>query len=148
MSHPHMVAGNGRMDTLAMQAIAGVALKTGAGGIMDVDFLAKGAQLECGTASIPAVAEMLQAAVPPARVATLLDDYRFLRLVEARMRWVAGRPVELLNPDPEHQAVVAELVEPGLDASGLRERLAQTRARVADTCERVLRAGTISALAE
>jgi L-asparaginase II len=33
MAHPHMVAGNNRMDTLAMKAIDGVALKTGAEGV-------------------------------------------------------------------------------------------------------------------
>ena len=125
-----------------------VAVKTGVGGLMDVDFLAAGALLEHrGTVELPAVPDMLRAAVPGARVEALIEAYEFLRVVEARMRWVAGRPVEVLDSDPEGFAVVAELVETGLDAAGLRQRAAQARGEIAALCESVLTTNSINSLA-
>ncbi len=128
-----------------------LAIKTGAGGIMDVDFLAKGAQLECaaerGPPALPAVPAMLRSVVSGPRVSALLEGYHLLRALEARARWVAGRPVERLDPDPDGLAAVAELLEPGLDAAGLLTRSAAVRAQVIECCDDVIHAGTISALA-
>ena len=127
-----------------------LAIKAGRGGIMDVDFLAKGALLERGASlgalEMPAIPAMLAQTAKGPTVAALLEDYRFLRLLEARARWVAGRPVEVLDADSDLLAIVAELVEPGLDGARLLERTALARARVATACARVLEAGSISAL--
>ena len=75
---------------------ASVALKTGAGGLMDLEFLAAGGLLECGlqptSDDLPSIAWMLRATTSGPAVERLLEDYHFLRRVEARNRWVAGRP--------------------------------------------------------
>ena len=128
-----------------------VSFKTGAGGLMDVDFLAGGALLEGRSASppaLPSVAAMLRAAVRGPRVEALLRDYRFLRVIEARARWVAGRSVEKLEAEGEGLAVVAELVEAGLSPTALLERIAATRRRVRAAYEAVTRAHTIAALVD
>ena len=126
-----------------------VAFKTGSGGLMDVDFLAAGAQLERGgegpVPELPSVPAMLEAAPPGPATEGLLEAYRFLRLLEARARWVAGRAVEAL-PAGETLAIVAELVEPGVSPAALLERTRAVRDRVREACERVLAAGTVRAL--
>jgi hypothetical protein len=77
----------------------------------------------------------------------LVEDYRLLRRVEARARWVAGRAVEILDPAAATIPVIAELVEPGLEPQGLLARTDAARARIQEVCERVLAANSISALA-
>ncbi len=122
------------------------ALKTGAGGLMDVDFVAGGGILERGAQpfpDLPSVAAMLAAASGARSGAGLLSDYHWLRRVEACARWAAGRPVERL---PNELAVVAELVEPGLEPDVLREQVAAARARIRAIYDRVLARDSITAL--
>jgi glutamate-ammonia-ligase adenylyltransferase len=127
-----------------------IALKTGAGGLMDVEFLATGALLECGASpqalALPAIPAMLRLCAPGPGGAALAESYGLLRKVEARARFVAGRAVEEVPSEGESAAVVAELVEPGLAASELAERLAQTRGAVRAAYTRVVAGRTIGAL--
>ncbi len=126
-----------------------VSFKTGAGGLMDVDFLAGGALLEGRPVSppaLPSVAAMLRTAVRGPRVDDLLRDHRFLRVIEARARWVAGRSVEKLDAEGDGLAAVAELVEPGLAPTALLDRIAATRSRVRAAYHAVVEAHTIAAL--
>jgi glutamate-ammonia-ligase adenylyltransferase len=128
-----------------------IPLKTGAGGLMDVEFLATGALLECGARPdalpLPAIPAMLRACAPGPAVDALARDYAFLREVEARARFVAGRAVEELRSDGEALAVVAELVESGLSPEKLLERLAASRAAVRSAYGRVVAARSIRAIA-
>jgi len=122
------------------------ALKTGPGGLMDVDFCAGGGLLERGATPYPdppGVPAMLEAAAGPEAAAGLLADYALLRRVEARARWVAGRGLEEL---PAELEVIAELVEAGLTGAGLRKRVAELRTRIREAYDRVIAAGTIAAL--
>ena len=124
-----------------------VALKTGAGGLMDVDFLAGGGLLERGAAALPAlpsVPAMLRVCAGGPRVDALLGDYRTLRIVEARSRWLAGRAVDALDPAAAPQ--VAELVEPGLAAEALLERIDAARRRIRAAFDAVVKAGSLDAL--
>ena len=124
-----------------------VAFKTGAGGLIDVGFLAAGGRLERGepgVTDLPSVPTMLSSATPGSE--ELLEGYRFLRLLEARARWVAGRAVDALPSEPEPLQVVAELVEPGLESAALLERTERALGKIRTACERVLDAGTIDAL--
>jgi glutamate-ammonia-ligase adenylyltransferase len=124
-----------------------LAFKTGAGGLMDVDFLAGGGVLERAPRRLPAlpsVPSLLRAALPGARADALLSDYAFLRRVEAAARWYAGRAVEAVAPGA--LPAVAELCEPGLSAAALRAQLLAAFARVRGAWERVTRAGSIEAL--
>ena len=122
------------------------AFKTGAGGLMDVDFVAGGGILERGAQPFPdppSVAAMLAAAADAESGAALLADYHWLRRVEACARWAAGRSVERL---PGELAVVAELVESGLPPEALREQLVAARARVRAVYDRVLAHDSIAGL--
>jgi glutamate-ammonia-ligase adenylyltransferase len=126
-----------------------IALKTGPGGLMDVDFLAGGGLLERGAERLPplpGVPALLRACARGARVEALLADYHTLRSVEARARWLAGRGVDAL--DAQAVAPVAELVEPGLEAAGLASRLDAARTRIRAGFDDVVKAGTIEALEE
>jgi glutamate-ammonia-ligase adenylyltransferase len=127
-----------------------LAFKTGAGGLMDVEFLATAGLLERGRPlppeALPAIASMLRAAAPGEGAERLLRGYRFLRRVEARNRWVAGRALESLSLEGPHAAAVAELVEPGLDPSGLGSRLREVRREIRSDWDRVIEAGSIGAL--
>jgi [glutamine synthetase] adenylyltransferase / [glutamine synthetase]-adenylyl-L-tyrosine phosphorylase len=121
------------------------AFKTGAGGLMDVDFVAGGGLLERGARSfpeLPSVGAMLAAVGGEGFGAALLADYQWLRRVEACARWVAGRAVERL---PDELALVAELVEPGLAPDALREQVAARRARIRAVYERVITQESIAA---
>ena len=127
-----------------------IELKTGPGGLMDVEFLAEGGVLEIGrcreAAPLPAVPALLTAAAGEGPARATLVAYRFLRRVESRMRWCAGRAVEsFLRSDPR-LADVAELVEPGLGAGALAARIEAARATVRSGFEAVVAAGTIRAL--
>ena len=96
----------------AKEDAAQLAFKTGPGGLMDVDFLAGGGLLERGARDFPAfpsVAAMLACTLPEERTRALLADYGALRVVEARARWVAGRPVEEIPAAGEGLVAIAEL---------------------------------------
>jgi glutamate-ammonia-ligase adenylyltransferase len=124
-----------------------VALKTGAGGLMDVDFLAGGGLLERGAQALPAlpsVPALLRACAAGPRVDALLADYRTLRVVEARGRWLAGRAIDSL--DPAAAAQLAELVEPGLGPDALLERVDAARKRIRSAFDAVVKAGSLDAL--
>jgi glutamate-ammonia-ligase adenylyltransferase len=124
-----------------------IPLKTGSGGLMDVDFLAGGGILERvppRLPDLPSVPAMLRAAVSGPRVDELLEDYGLLRRVEAIARWMAGRAVEFV--DAERLAATAELTHPGLGGDELRERLAAARERIRRSYRSVVESGTIGAL--
>jgi glutamine synthetase adenylyltransferase len=125
-----------------------LAFKTGGGGLMDVDFLAGGGLLERGTPDfpeLPSVPAMLCACASGPKVRRLLAEYRFLRVVEARARWVAGRGVEAFAPD-HAGALIAELVEPGLARDALTQRVVEAKQRIRALYETVIEAGSLSAL--
>jgi glutamine synthetase adenylyltransferase len=127
-----------------------IPFKTGAGGLMDVDFLAGGGLLETHPAALPehpSVPEMLRAAAAGPGVEQLLEDYALLRRVEAAARWCAGRPVEGVPAGGEELAVVAELTGAG-GGDPLAASLASARKRVRAAYDAVIAAGSISALAE
>jgi len=133
----------------ARESHGAIALKTGAGGLMDVEFLAGGGLLEVGTADFPAlpsVRAMLESCARGARVETLLDDYLLLRITEARARWLAGRAIEILDTGDEQLPALAELVEPGLSGPALLERIAAARGRIRNTYEAVVESGAIGTL--
>ncbi len=136
----------------ARDAPSVIALKTGAGGLMDVEFLAVGGLLECGVSAgrdeLPSIPGLLRATVSGPKVERLLEGYRFLRRVEACNRWVAGRAEESLKLNSENIDVVAELVEPGLTPNALAMRLADVRQTVRSSYDAVIAAGTIRALNE
>ena len=127
-----------------------VAFKTGSGGLMDVDFLAAGGWLERGAGArrpeLPSNAALLHAVVKGEGVERLLRAYRFLRLLEARLRWVAGRSVESLDPASDGLPIVAELLGPGLAPEALVERVQAERAAIRSAFQSVVRVRTISAL--
>ncbi len=125
--------------------------KAGRGGLMDVEFLACAALLERGASPeqipLPSVAAMLRAHAEGKRVDALLDAYGLLRRLEARARFVAGRPVEELRTEPGALAVVAELVRPGEGGPELLERVAAARDAIRESWQRVARERSIAALA-
>ncbi len=127
-----------------------VPFKTGVGGLMDVDFLATGAQLERGTEcprpEYPAVPAHLQAVLQGSVVDGILEDYHLLRLVAARAGWVSGRSVEKLRRSDESLPIMAELVEPDLSAPALLDHLRSARSRVRNAIDSVLEAASITAL--
>jgi glutamate-ammonia-ligase adenylyltransferase len=124
-------------------------LKTGGGGLMDVDFLAGGAMLERHPdhfPDLPGVPAMLRAAARGPRIDALLEDYALLRRVEANARWVAGRGVEALAGDPETLAVAAEILAPGLPGPELRKRVTAAMDRIRKAYGQVVEAGSIATL--
>jgi len=128
-----------------------IPFKTGAGGLMDVDFLAGGGLLETHPKVLPehpGVPEMLRAAVTGPGVDRVLDDYALLRRVEAAARWSAGRPVECVPAEGEGLAVIAELASPGQAPGALLEDIASARRRVRAAYEAVITAGSITALGD
>jgi glutamate-ammonia-ligase adenylyltransferase len=133
----------------AGESEAAVPIKTGRGGLMDVDFLAGGAVLERGAAALPdlpSVPAMLRGAAAGPRIDALLRDHLSLRVVEARCRWLRSHAAEALDTSADALALVAELVEPGLAPAVLLERVAQLRVRVRDAFDAVVAAGTIDAI--
>jgi glutamate-ammonia-ligase adenylyltransferase len=148
---PYIADLRGRVHTeRASESQDSVPIKTGRGGLMDVDFLAAGGVLEGGVDYLPdypSVPSMLRGLDLGEPVNGLLADYHTLRIVEARCRWVHGRAIEDLETDEDSLAVVAELVEPGLSGAELLDRIATLRKRVRAAFERVITAGTIRALA-
>jgi glutamine synthetase adenylyltransferase len=132
------------------ESATSAAIKTGRGGLMDVDFLAEGGLLERGAArlpELPAIPALLRASGGGPRVEALARDYAWLRLVEARARWLAARGVEAVELAPPVGPIVSELVEPGLGAEELGRRIDAARARIAAAFDEVAAAGTIRAIA-
>jgi glutamate-ammonia-ligase adenylyltransferase len=128
-----------------------IALKTGRGGLMDVDFLAKGALLELGSERfppLPSVSAMLSSVARGPRVTQLLDDYAFLRIVESRVRWIAGRGIDEVNTEERKIALLAELVNPGIEPAALLAELAAARDRIRAAFEAVVEQGSISAICD
>lgn len=141
----------GRVESERAAVASGIALKTGAGGLMDVDFLAGGAVLEGAARTLPTLpsdAALLRAAVRSERVERVLADYRWLRVVEARARWLASRPVESVDADADDLDVLAELADPGSDGPALLERVARARREIRAAWTDVLAAASITALGE
>ena len=122
-------------------------IKTGAGGLMDLDFLAAGGLLEQGVETFPhfpSTPALLRAAVRSERVERWIADYQLLRRVEARARWCAGRAVETLAP--EQLTSVAELMERGLVGGELLEQVRAARRRIRDVYAAVIEAKSIRAV--
>lgn len=91
-------------------------IKTGRGGIVDIEFLVQMLQLRHGhehpevraRATIEALAALGSVGALEASVAgELADHYRFLRRLEARLRLERDRPVEQLGNDAEAVAPLA-----------------------------------------
>jgi glutamine synthetase adenylyltransferase len=128
-----------------------IELKTGPGGLMDAEFLAQGTALERGTAGIRAAVRSVPALLGEASgrgAEEVIAAYQFLRRVESRVRWIAGRAVESVERDPQRLDPVAELVEPGLRATELTARLEESRATLRRAFDRVCDAGTAEALGD
>jgi glutamate-ammonia-ligase adenylyltransferase len=126
-----------------------LAIKTGRGGTMDLDFLASGAQLERGRSHaipLPSVPALLRGACGGSRVDAVVAAYAFLRRIEARARQLAGRGIEALATLEPGLARVAELVEPGLSSKELVARQAEARAQLRRAWDDVTAADTIGAL--
>jgi glutamate-ammonia-ligase adenylyltransferase len=129
-----------------------IAIKSGPGGIMEVDFLANGTILERGASAhpgpLPSIPAMLSAAGRGSRIDALQSGYRLLRRVQARVRWAADRAAEDVPSEPEPLAVLADLVEPGLEPRAFLERVDATCARNRDAYANVIEAGTINVLCD
>lgn len=129
-----------------------IAFKTGAGGLMDVDFLASGATLERGARArrpeIPGNAALLRAATSGAAIERLLAAYVRLRRLEAFARWVAGRALETLETASESFPLVEALVAPGEASGALARSALGARREIRSGFDAVVEAGTIEALGE
>jgi len=128
-----------------------VAIKTGRGGLMDVDFMAAGGMLEVRPdrfPTLPSVNAMLHAVVRGARVAQLLDDYALLRLVESRIRWIAGRSVDEARTDGDEFALLAQLVNPEIEPPTLLEEISAAQERIRAAFDSVVERDAISALCD
>jgi len=123
--------------------------KTGPGGLMDVDFLAGGGLLERGERgcpALPSVPAMLRHAASGPAVEALLEQYGFLRHVEAAARWSRGRAVETLSTDSDSLKATAVLTDAGLDGPELRQRLIATLGEIRRVYDQVAKAGSIGVL--
>jgi glutamine synthetase adenylyltransferase len=126
----------------------GISLKTGRGGLMDIEFLAAGALLERGPVlGLPSVPRLLRAQVRGPRMERLLERYAFLRRVESRSRWLAGRATEALATHGESAEQIADLVAPGQSAADLVRELELACEDVRAAYRAVIDAATIRALA-
>jgi glutamate-ammonia-ligase adenylyltransferase len=128
-----------------------IPLKTGRGGLMDVDFLATGALLELKSERfppLPSVPAMLNSVAQGRRIEQLLDDYEFLTVVESRARWIAGRGVDEVNTDGDQLQLLAALVNPGIEPAALLAGLAAARDRIRASFETVVERGSISAVCD
>jgi glutamate-ammonia-ligase adenylyltransferase len=128
-----------------------VALKTGRGGLMDVDFLAAGGVLELRPDRfplVPSVPAMLNSVAQGSKVARLLEDHALLRLVESRARLIAGRSVEDARTDGDELALLGELVDPGIEPSALLEEISEAQERIRAAFESVVERNAISTLSD
>ena len=125
-------------------------VKTGRGGIVDIEFLVQMLQLQHGHAhselrkhgTIEAIGALRDAGLLARDEASALGEaYRFLRVLEARMRLERDRPVEQLGTDPQILAPLARRLgfageTPGAD---LLARYEKTREDVRTLYERHFR---------
>jgi glutamate-ammonia-ligase adenylyltransferase len=128
-----------------------IALKTGRGGLMDVDFLAAGGVLEVRPDRfplIPSVPAMLNAVADGAKATQLIEDYALLRLVESRARLITGRSVEDTRTDGDEFALLGELVDPDIEPPSLLEKISEAQDRIRTTFEAVVERDAISALSD
>jgi glutamate-ammonia-ligase adenylyltransferase len=128
-----------------------VALKTGRGGLMDVDFLAAGGVLESRPdcfPPVPSVPAMLNTVAQGSKIAQLIEDYALLRLVESRARLIAGRSVEDARTDGDELALLGELVNPDIAPSALLEEITEAQGRIRTAFESVVEHDAISALSD
>jgi glutamate-ammonia-ligase adenylyltransferase len=128
-----------------------IALKTGRGGLMDVDFLAAGGVLELRPDRfplLPSVPGMLNTIAQNPKVTQLLDDYALLRLVESRARLIAGRSVDDARTDGDQLALLGELVDPKIEPSALLEEISKAQERIRTAFESVVSHDAISALSD
>ncbi len=128
-----------------------VALKTGRGGLMDVDFLAAGGVLESRPdrfPPVPSVPAMLNTVAQGSKIAQLIEDYALLRLVESRARLIAGRSVEDARTDGDELALLGELVDPDIAPSALLEKVSKAQNRIRTAFQSVVERDAISALSD
>ncbi|HLK09807.1 MAG TPA: bifunctional [glutamate--ammonia ligase]-adenylyl-L-tyrosine phosphorylase/[glutamate--ammonia-ligase] adenylyltransferase [Candidatus Binatia bacterium] len=131
-----------------------VNIKTGRGGLVDVEFLVQVLQLRHGhdhpalrvRATGPALAALAQSGLLPAEdVRVLATGYDFLRALENRLRLERDQPVEAIDTDPAALLSLARrLGYGGTDAEAvgrLRAEHERTREAVRAVYERWLRAG-------
>jgi glutamate-ammonia-ligase adenylyltransferase len=126
-----------------------VALKTGRGGLMDVDFLAAGGVLEVRPdhfPRLPSVPAMLDTVARGPGVDQLLKDYALLRLVESRVRLIAGRSVDDARTDGDEFALLAEFIDWELEPPMLLEEISAAQERIRAAFESVVERGAISAI--
>jgi len=114
-------------NELANEGPARFNIKTGRGGIVDVEFLVQMLQLRYGQqhervrqrSTLDAIAALRElGALPSADAESLSAHYRFLRRLEARLRLERDRPVEEIGTEPSALAPLAtrlglEGVDPG-----------------------------------
>ena len=128
-----------------------IPLKTGAGGLMDAEFLAQGGALERGLdlaeTPLPAVPALLRAHGGDAADAPIAA-YRRLRKIESRARWVSRRPVEQLDREDARLPEIAALCEPGWTPADLEDAISEARRELRAAFARVTAAGTVRALAD
>jgi glutamate-ammonia-ligase adenylyltransferase len=127
-----------------------ISLKTGPGGQIDVDFIAKGGLLEMRTEwtpALPSVPAMLDTVAQGQRVSQLLADYRFVRLVESRARWIARRSVDEVRADGDDLELLAELVAPGIVPTTLIAELTAAQSRIRSAFDAVMEGSSIEAIA-
>lgn len=126
-----------------------IALKTGPGGLLDVDFVAAGALLERGgeiaAPPLPSNAAMLGAAAGGEGAERLLAAYDVLRRAEARARFASGRAVDHLEPASGAFATTAALLGE-TDRRELVRRVNDARRTIRAAFRRVIEAGSIAAL--
>lgn len=107
----------GRMEQeLARESSERFNIKTGRGGIVDIEFLVQMLQLRYGQrysalrqrATLPALAALHETAVLPAEdLHLLIQGYQFLRTLENRLRIERDQPVEALESSSEQLLSVA-----------------------------------------
>jgi hypothetical protein len=128
-----------------------VAYKTGAGGLMDVDFLASGGRLERGAESqmvvpLPSNPALLASVASGPRVDGVLRAYETLRRVEARARFAAGRAVEELDPASEAFPHAVAMLAPKGGREELLDTVGAARREIRAGFRAVVEAGSIGAL--
>jgi len=137
-------------DELAAEGPGRVNVKTGRGGIVDIEFLVQMLLLTHGHThpevrkhgTIAALEALRDAGLLPRDEATVLSDaYRFLRALEARMRLERDRPVEQLGTDPQILEPLARRLGFGGERPGeaLLARYEKTREEVRTLYERHFR---------
>jgi glutamate-ammonia-ligase adenylyltransferase len=120
-------------------------IKLGPGGIREIEFIAQAFQIvrggqrpELRERSLLRVMPLLAGdrQLPQRTVATLVEAYRYLRVIENRLQALADQQTHTLPSDPEERARLAyALGEPSWDA--LHQHLARVRASVEAEFEQV-----------